>query len=126
MRFLRKMNFESSRRTNPAKNQSRSQHSTLQFNFVVLDAIVKTLYLNFVSESTTLNYVHQHSNQHCSRYMRFSRKMNFESPSSSVVVELPKAYQSRHKSKLRLQLSSRVFNIKCYVSSNNVGNKHWY
>ena len=59
----------------PAKNQSRSQHSTwecniwldkdqhstLQFNFVVLNAIVKTLDFNFISESSTLNFVHQRS-----------------------------------------------------------------
>ena len=48
-------------RTNSAKNQSRSQHSTLQFNFVVLNAIVKTFDFSFFSESSTLNYVHQHS-----------------------------------------------------------------
>ena len=36
-------------------------HSTLQFNFVVLNVIVKTLDFNFISESSTLNYVHQHS-----------------------------------------------------------------
>ena len=59
----------------PAKNQSRSQHSTwecniwldkdqhstLQFNFVVLNVIVKTLDFNFISESSTLNFVPQHS-----------------------------------------------------------------
>ena len=59
----------------PAKNQSRSQHSTwecniwldkdqhltLPFNFVVLNAIVKTSdFCNFISESSTLNFVHQH------------------------------------------------------------------
>ena len=47
--------------TNPAKNQSRSQHSTLQFNFVVLNTIVKTLDFNFISKSSTLDYVHRHS-----------------------------------------------------------------
>ena len=165
-----KMNFESSswllsnqRRTNPAKNQSRSQystipaivagawvwssipvknqsrsqhstwesniwfdkdqHSTLQFNFVVLNAIVKTLDFNFISESSTLNYVHQHSIllinialDTCAFRERWT--LNHQ----KLVVELSKAYQSRHKSKLRLQLSSREFNIKCYVSTCNFGN----
>ena len=31
------------------------------FNFVVLNVIVKTLDFNFISESSTLNFVHQHS-----------------------------------------------------------------
>ena len=82
----------------PGNNQSRSQHSTwecnmwlekdqhhiLQFNFAVLDAIVKTLDFNFISESSTLKFVHQHSSSLInialdqSRYMRFSRKMNFD------------------------------------------------
>ena len=61
--------------TNKKENQSRSQHSTwecniwldkdqhstLQVNFVVLNAIVKTLEFNLISESSTLNFVHQHS-----------------------------------------------------------------
>ena len=54
----------------PVKNQSRSQHSTwlekdhhlvLQFNFVVIVAIVLTIDVSFKSVSTTLNYVDQHS-----------------------------------------------------------------
>ena len=81
-----------------AKNQSTSQHSTwecniwldkdqhstVQFNFVVLNAIVKTSDFNFISESWTLNFfpsTFKFTDQHCSRYMRFPRKVNFESSS---------------------------------------------
>ena len=122
MRFLRKMNFwiikfmvSNQRRTNLAKNQSRSQHSTLQFNFIVLNAIVKTLYLNFISESSTLNYVHQHSNQHCSRYMRFSRKMNFESLSWLL------SYQGRTNPAIN---RSWDFNFRVECSTSNVTYQH--